>query len=137
MSSFATNTVCAHDELCPRELMEDTVTVMNRALHNSPARKNAEPDNETLSEQISNGRTLRVQIVSGKDFSARDAVAIRYDEDQVELLQAGNADSADASVTISEEHLADVSKRPGHYEENPMQLELVWVKERMTETEES
>ena len=68
MSSFATNAVCAHDTLCPRELMEETVEVMNRALHPEQG-DGADPDTASLSEKVSNGRTLRVVVFSGKDMA--------------------------------------------------------------------
>lgn len=131
MSSFATNTVFADDSLCPGELIEETVDVMNEALHPSKDQANASR-NGSLAGRISDGRRLRIVVFSADDMSEREAVDITFDEEHVKLEEARTERPADGTIKVCEEHLEAVASKPETYIEDPMKIELVWVKDRMT-----
>lgn len=136
MSSFTTNAVCTQRGLCSRELMAETVRVMNQALHKQSGQKNSNSSSRTsLAEKISNGRTLQVRVINAQDMAEKEKVAIKFDEERIKLLPVHSNVKTESSATVCEEHLLDVAKNPETYLDNPMRLELVWVKERMTETE--
>ena len=134
MHSFATNQLCAQETLCSRELMRETVKVMNKALHEGSSRGD-ETNGVALGEWISNGKTLRIQVFSAKHMIDREPVLIRFDEKRVKLVETEREVAVDASMKVTEEHLAEVYQNPDAYISDPLKIELIWVKERMTASE--
>lgn len=134
MSSFATNTVFADDNLCPDELIEETVDVMNEALH-STSTQAGDAAGATLADRLSDGRRLRVVVFRARDMAEREAVDITFDDDRVRLEAADSTRPAHGTIKVCEQHLEAVASHPDTFIDDPMKLELVWVKDRMTARE--
>ena len=99
MNSFATNQLCAQETLCSRELMRETVKVMNKALHEGSSRGD-ETNGVALGEWISNGKTLRIQVFSAKHMIDREPVLIRFDEKRVKLVETEREVAVDAVAKL-------------------------------------
>jgi len=73
-----------------------------------------------------------VRVLSAEDMLEKGAAILRFEADRVKLLQPDSCPPADGSTMVCEEHLLEVSSHPDVYVKDPLKLELLWVKDRMT-----
>jgi hypothetical protein len=107
----------------------DTLNVVNKVMENyrdTPIIK----DILSLVDNRTAGRKFGVAVYDKDPDKPFDYFTIRLNNQRLELVAHGK-DAPDIDWKVSIEYLEDVSENPDNYIDNPLKLDLEWLKHRL------
>jgi hypothetical protein len=110
--------------------MQDSVQIINEALHSGTA-----PDAKQLParvvDRLTDGGEFCVEVFDEESLRTEGAYLIRFKPQAVAVSEAGGR-RADISLRVSRRHLEQVCENPASYRANPLCIDVVWLKSRLT-----
>jgi hypothetical protein len=113
------------------ELFMGAMDVSNRALE-TVRDKPVLSDLLELMEKQASGRQFGVAVYKDDPTTPHDYFTVRVQNHRIQLVSHGK-DAPDIDWKVSEEYLRDVTDNPDSYVENPLKLDLDWLRHRLSD----
>jgi len=123
-----TNTADSNDSY---DLFMGALDVTNRAI-DEMREKPVIKDLVGLMEKQASGRKFGVAVYSDDPDNVYDYYTVRVQNHTVQLVSRGK-DTPDIDWKVSREYLKDVNDDPQAYIDNPLKLDLEWIKHRTSD----
>ena len=112
-------------------LFMGAIDVSNRAL-DTVRDKPVLSDLLELMEKQASGRKFGVAVYGDDPATPHDYFTVRVQNHMIQLVSHGK-DAPDIDWKVSEDYLRDVNENPDSYVENPLKLDLDWLRHRLSD----